>query len=156
MPDRHVTALVAAAGRGTRLGARVPKVFVPLRGRTLLERSVTAMVTAEVVDEIIVLASADMEGYAADLLARRGVLPDAGASSSAPRVRIVRTSVRAPGISRTRSFRHCSIAAASRPFNSATRASSAAASSDSDSGCCSRAKSSKRSRVRLADFTSMK
>lgn len=90
MPDRHVTALVAAAGRGTRLGARVPKAFVPLRGRTLLERSVTAMVTAEVVDEIIVLASADMEGYAADLLARRGVLPDAGASSSAPRVRIVR------------------------------------------------------------------
>ncbi|CAM3833698.1 2-C-methyl-D-erythritol 4-phosphate cytidylyltransferase [Corynebacterium frankenforstense] len=91
MPDRHVTALVAAAGRGTRLGARVPKAFVPLRGRTLLERSVTAMVTAEVVDEIIVLASADMEGYAADLLARRGILPTPGsASSGAPRVRIVR------------------------------------------------------------------
>lgn len=62
--SRRVIALVAAAGRGTRLGAEVPKAFVSLRDRTLLERSVTAMETSEVVDEIIVLVSPDMEDYA--------------------------------------------------------------------------------------------
>ncbi|MHA2789829.1 2-C-methyl-D-erythritol 4-phosphate cytidylyltransferase [Corynebacterium sp. S7] len=61
---RRVIALVAAAGQGTRLGAEVPKAFVPLRGRTLVERSVTAMETSEVVDEIIVLVSKDMEAVA--------------------------------------------------------------------------------------------
>ncbi|SES30105.1 2-C-methyl-D-erythritol 4-phosphate cytidylyltransferase [Corynebacterium cystitidis DSM 20524] len=61
---RRVIALIAAAGRGTRLGAEIPKAFVPLRGRTLVERSVTAMETAEIVDEIIVLVSPDMEDHA--------------------------------------------------------------------------------------------
>ncbi|QGU08283.1 2-C-methyl-D-erythritol 4-phosphate cytidylyltransferase [Corynebacterium occultum] len=75
-PDdpRRVIALVAAAGRGTRLGAEVPKAFVDLRGRSLLERSVQAMMTAEVVDEIIVLVSPDMADFAQGLLRSRGIL----------------------------------------------------------------------------------
>ncbi|MDO5671052.1 MAG: 2-C-methyl-D-erythritol 4-phosphate cytidylyltransferase [Corynebacterium sp.] len=64
----RVVALIAAAGRGTRLGASVPKAFVRLRGRTLLERSVTAMLTSEVVDEVIVLVSPDMEDLARQVL----------------------------------------------------------------------------------------
>lgn len=70
---RRVVALVAAAGSGTRLGAEVPKAYVQLRGRTLLERSVTAMINAEVVDHIIVLISSDMEDYADRILARAGL-----------------------------------------------------------------------------------
>ncbi|WIM67343.1 2-C-methyl-D-erythritol 4-phosphate cytidylyltransferase [Corynebacterium breve] len=66
--SQRVIALVAAAGRGTRLGAEIPKAFVPLRGRTLVERSVTAMETSEVVDEIIVLVSPDMENHARSVL----------------------------------------------------------------------------------------
>ena len=66
----RVIALVAAAGQGTRLGAEVPKAYVELRGRTLLERSVRAMITSEFVDEIIVLVSPAMEGYAASILDR--------------------------------------------------------------------------------------
>lgn len=62
--SRRVIALVAAAGRGTRLAASVPKAFVTLRGRSLLERSVTAMAASGVVDEIVVLVSPDMEKYA--------------------------------------------------------------------------------------------
>lgn len=62
--SRRVVAVVAAAGQGTRLGASVPKAFVPLRGRSLLERSVTAMETAEVVDSIIVVVSPEMEEIA--------------------------------------------------------------------------------------------
>ncbi|STC68825.1 2-C-methyl-D-erythritol 4-phosphate cytidylyltransferase [Corynebacterium pilosum] len=62
--SRKVIAIIAAAGRGTRLGADIPKAFVRLRGRSLVERSVTAMETAEIVDEIIVLVSPDMENHA--------------------------------------------------------------------------------------------
>lgn len=72
--SRRVIALVAAAGRGTRLGAEVPKAFVDLRGRSLVERSVQAMITSSVVDEIIVLVSPDMAGFAASLFQSRGVL----------------------------------------------------------------------------------
>lgn len=67
--SRRIIALIAAAGRGTRLGAEIPKAFVPLRGRTLVERSVSAMETAALVDEIIVLISPDMEDLARHLLA---------------------------------------------------------------------------------------
>lgn len=63
-----VVALVAAAGRGTRLGADIPKAYVQLRGRSLLERSVTAMETSEIVDHIGVIVSADMEPLARKLL----------------------------------------------------------------------------------------
>lgn len=88
-----VTALIAAAGRGTRLGADLPKAFVTLRGRSLVERSIAAMMTAEVVDDIIVLVSADMVDYATELLGKRGILGRKGetdASSPHPSVRIVR------------------------------------------------------------------
>ena len=63
-----VVALVAAAGRGTRLGADIPKAYVQLRGRSLLERSVTAMETSEIVDHIGVIVSPDMEPLARKLL----------------------------------------------------------------------------------------
>lgn len=70
---RRVIAVVAAAGRGARLGAEVPKAFVDLRGRSLVERSVQAMITSEVVDEIIVLVSPDMAAFAENLLRSRGL-----------------------------------------------------------------------------------
>lgn len=63
-----VVALIAAAGRGTRLGAEIPKAYVQLRGRSLLERSVTAMETSEIVDHIGVIVSPDMEPHARQLL----------------------------------------------------------------------------------------
>ncbi|WP_080796701.1 2-C-methyl-D-erythritol 4-phosphate cytidylyltransferase [Corynebacterium pacaense] len=69
-----VIALLAAAGRGTRLGGPVPKAFVPLRGRSLVERSLQAMITSEMVDEVIILVSPDMNDYARALLGRRGLL----------------------------------------------------------------------------------
>lgn len=66
--SRRVVALVAAAGQGTRLGADIPKGYVPLRGRPLVVRSVQAMITSAVVDEVIVLISPDMEDYARKIL----------------------------------------------------------------------------------------
>lgn len=72
--SRRVIAVVAAAGRGARLGAHVPKAFVTLRERSLVERSVTAMINSAVVDEVIVLVSPDMEDFARELLGKRGLL----------------------------------------------------------------------------------
>ena len=62
MPARCVTALLAAAGKGSRLGAPIPKAFVSLRGVSLVERSIRGMVV-----------SPDMEDYARELFAKRGV-----------------------------------------------------------------------------------
>lgn len=69
-----VLALLAAAGRGTRLGGPVPKAFVSLRGRSLLERSLQAMINSEMVDEVIIVVSSDMESYAREMLGKRGLL----------------------------------------------------------------------------------
>ena len=71
----RVIALIAAAGQGTRLGAEVPKAYVELRGRTLLERSVRALLASSVVDEVIVLVSPDMEPEAARIIGRIDAAP---------------------------------------------------------------------------------
>lgn len=63
---RFVAALVLGAGRGERLGHALPKAFVPLAGKTLLERSLRALSDAGVFDVIQpVLAAADFERWAA-------------------------------------------------------------------------------------------
>lgn len=71
--DRRVVAVVAAAGKGSRLGANVPKAYVPLQGRTLLEHSVSAMENSEMVDEIVVVVSPSMEPLARRYLERHDV-----------------------------------------------------------------------------------
>ena len=63
-----VIAIIAAAGQGTRLGADLPKAYVELAGRTLLERSVRAMIDAGV-DHIIVVIMPAMEETARRILA---------------------------------------------------------------------------------------
>jgi 2-C-methyl-D-erythritol 4-phosphate cytidylyltransferase len=50
----HVVAVVAAGGQGTRLGAAVPKQFLELGGRSLLERSVSALLASPHVRQVIV------------------------------------------------------------------------------------------------------
>ncbi len=54
---------------GTRLGAEVPKAYVELQGRTLLERSVAAMAHSGVVKRAVVTVSPAMEDTARALLA---------------------------------------------------------------------------------------
>jgi 2-C-methyl-D-erythritol 4-phosphate cytidylyltransferase len=54
-------ALVLGAGRGARLGGAVPKAFVALHGRTLLERSLATMARMKEIDIVQpVLAEADL------------------------------------------------------------------------------------------------
>ena len=79
----RVIALIAAAGQGTRLGAEVPKAYVELRGRTLLERSLRALLASGVVDEVIVLVSPDMEPEAARIIGRIDSVGATDAASAA-------------------------------------------------------------------------
>ncbi len=55
----HITAIIAAGGRGERLNAGVPKQLVRIGGRTILQRSVDAFDESDRVDEIIVAAPGD-------------------------------------------------------------------------------------------------
>ena len=84
----RVIALIAAAGQGTRLGAEVPKAYVELRGRTLLERSVRALLASGVVDEVIVLVSPDMEPEAARIIGRIDTAGAKNTTNAAP-IRLV-------------------------------------------------------------------
>lgn len=73
---RQVIALIAAAGTGQRLGAQLPKAFVPLAGKSLVERSVAAMISSRVVDRIIVLVHPEWHEYATELMSAAGFLGD--------------------------------------------------------------------------------
>jgi len=50
----RVAAIVAAGGQGTRLGTTVPKQFLQLGGRTVLDRSVEALASCEAIGLIVV------------------------------------------------------------------------------------------------------
>ena len=59
-----VAALVLAAGRGERLGHALPKAFVPIAGRTLIEHSIRALSASGVIDWIVpVLEPDDMRRW---------------------------------------------------------------------------------------------
>jgi 2-C-methyl-D-erythritol 4-phosphate cytidylyltransferase/2-C-methyl-D-erythritol 2,4-cyclodiphosphate synthase len=50
----HVTAIIAAGGRGQRFGGTLPKQFILVGGRSLLERSASIFLTHPEIDEVIV------------------------------------------------------------------------------------------------------
>lgn len=51
-----VTALIVAAGRGTRMGGQVNKQFLPLCGMPVLARTIDAFEQSELVGEVVVVA----------------------------------------------------------------------------------------------------
>ncbi len=69
---QQVISLIAAAGTGQRLGAELPKAFVPLARRSLLERSVEAMISSKAVTRVIVLVHPQWRDYAINLLHTAG------------------------------------------------------------------------------------
>jgi 2-C-methyl-D-erythritol 4-phosphate cytidylyltransferase/2-C-methyl-D-erythritol 2,4-cyclodiphosphate synthase len=68
----RVAVIVAAGGRGERLGAAVPKQFLPLGGRSLLARSVAAFRQVPAVREIVVVLPADLVADGAALFEPAG------------------------------------------------------------------------------------
>ncbi len=55
--DDRIIAIIVAAGRGKRLGSSLPKQFLKIRGRTMLEMSVEAFEKNHRIDEIFVVAN---------------------------------------------------------------------------------------------------
>ena len=56
----HVSAIIAAAGRGTRFGSGAPKQLLALAGRPILQRSVDAFVQCDLVSSIVVALPAEL------------------------------------------------------------------------------------------------
>lgn len=56
----HIVAIIAAGGRGQRLGAGRPKQLLVLGGRTILQWAVEAFVESSRIDEIVVVATSDI------------------------------------------------------------------------------------------------
>jgi 2-C-methyl-D-erythritol 4-phosphate cytidylyltransferase len=74
-----VTAVIAAAGSGKRLGAGGPKAFVPLAGRPMVEWSVAAMRAAPGIRSIVVACPS---GHIHDLAGHDLGVVDGGATRS--------------------------------------------------------------------------
>ena len=68
----QVTAIVAAGGRGERLGASQPKQMLVISGRSILERSVQLLVAHPAVDEVVVALPPDLAAQPPAWLARGG------------------------------------------------------------------------------------
>ena len=56
----RVSAIIAAGGRGARLGGGVPKQLRTIAGRTLLERSIAPFDASDRIDEIVVVLPAEL------------------------------------------------------------------------------------------------
>ncbi|MGJ0183863.1 IspD/TarI family cytidylyltransferase [Corynebacterium glyciniphilum] len=64
----RVYAVVAAAGSGTRLGEVLPKAFVHVGGRTILERCLDGLAASESVGHAVVTVSTDMVEHTHELV----------------------------------------------------------------------------------------
>lgn len=66
----RVTAIIAAAGAGRRLGATVPKQLLEIGGRSILARSVAAFDTHPSISDLVVVLPADLVADGAVLVGR--------------------------------------------------------------------------------------
>lgn len=74
-----MSVIVTAAGSGERLGAGIPKAFVDLVGRTILQRAVDAVLASGVADRVLVAVPSEMVGAATELLGGRADVISGGA-----------------------------------------------------------------------------
>ena len=64
---KKVTAVIVAAGSGTRMGTDVPKQFLKIGGRTILETAVAVFEKNPYVDDILVLTGRDFVEFCEEL-----------------------------------------------------------------------------------------
>ena len=65
--EKKVTAVIVAAGSGTRMGTDVPKQFLKIGGRTILETTVAVFNQNSHVDDILVLTGRDFVEFCEEL-----------------------------------------------------------------------------------------
>ena len=67
----HVSAIIAAGGRGVRFGGTLPKQFLLLGGRTILQRSVDAILSSDRITDLVVALPSDLVANVPDYLRDR-------------------------------------------------------------------------------------
>lgn len=67
----HVSAIIAAGGRGARLGGERPKQFLSIGGQPILQRSVEAFLLSDRIADIVVALPLDRAGAVPDYLRGR-------------------------------------------------------------------------------------
>jgi len=77
----RTAAIIAAAGSGERLGAKTPKAFVQLAGRTLIEHAFSSL--SPLVDEVVIAAPATFEDQVRNLFGESAKVVTGGATRSA-------------------------------------------------------------------------
>jgi len=65
---RRVAAIIAAAGKGERLGSALPKQYLKIGGETVLSRSIRTFEEMDAIDYIFVVAGKDWLQYCRDLI----------------------------------------------------------------------------------------
>jgi len=83
-PVARYWAVVAAAGGGARMRAGRPKQYLKLRGRTLIEHSVTPLIDAAWIDGVVVVLQAGDEEFARTALARHWKVHTAPGGATRP------------------------------------------------------------------------
>ena len=66
--EKKSTAIVLAAGQGKRMGTKIQKQFLDLKGKPVLWYSLHAFEMSEWIDEIILVTGEDLISYCKDIL----------------------------------------------------------------------------------------
>lgn len=70
--NTHCTAIIVAAGQGTRAGGTIPKQFVEICGKPILFHTVSKFQENAYIDEIIIATRKDYVGYCKDYAEKNG------------------------------------------------------------------------------------
>ena len=60
--------IILASGTGNRYGGEIPKQFVKIAGKTVLEHTIDVFENSELIDEIIVIITPDYKHFAEELI----------------------------------------------------------------------------------------
>ena len=63
-------AIILASGKGSRFGSEIPKQFIKINGKTILEHTIEAFEKSSVIDEIIVVITPEYHNLAQDILSK--------------------------------------------------------------------------------------
>lgn len=71
--ENMVSAIIAAGGRGRRMGADINKVYLSLRGKEILAHTLSVFQRCKVIDEIVVVTGPDDIEKCCEIIARDGI-----------------------------------------------------------------------------------
>ncbi len=73
MKNFKTTALIAAAGCGSRMGAIIPKQFININNKPILIHTLTVFDTCSDIDDIVIISRADDNDYIKDLIEKHNI-----------------------------------------------------------------------------------